>query len=84
MKGGHPRTAANIFSCLQYQKRYVEGTERMKLDRVASNSSVHIFFWRQLCPELGQQRMSMMKTPIQTSILTLTLSEGKMYKEARF
>lgn len=53
MKGRHPRTAANIFSCLQYQKRDEEGTERMKLDRVASNSSVHIFLLEAAMPRAG-------------------------------
>lgn len=50
---GHPRTAANIFSCLQYQKKDMEGTERMNLDRVASDSSVHIFLLEAAMPRAG-------------------------------
>lgn len=56
----------------------------MKLARVASNSSVRIFLLEVTVPRAGAAQNERGVNSYSASILALTLSEGKMYKAARF
>lgn len=65
MEGGHPRTAANIFSCLQYplEKGRCGRDGGNEASQGGTNSSAHTFFLQGAMPRAG------MSTPIQTSRL---------------
>lgn len=62
----------------------MEGTQGMKLARVVSNSSVHISLLEVTVPRAGAAQNEWGVNSYSASILALTLSEGKMSKEARF